>query len=287
MMTSNPIEMAELRHQEYVIESSRSGRVWIIIASIMLIPALLTSLASFVMIVLDIPLPQGVDINEVQNIGQALWLFGFAMMLTLNLAQYLVVLMISFGLATNSITREKRNKTWDTLLLTNVSARQLVMGKFWASLKALRGDHTIVALLRLGMLAYVMGEWVFAPLPPDTAPLTIHILVVTALMLAFTALDAAFNTALGLLAVLFEAPRAVGVALFGALRVFAMGYGIWWIVVTVDTLFQWGGWRYLLSGLFGLAIFALLTVMVLWLAQIVAIVSANATPPADSLPSAA
>ncbi|HRF99264.1 MAG TPA: hypothetical protein PLZ51_28825, partial [Aggregatilineales bacterium] len=50
------------------------------------------------------------------------------------------------------ITRERKGQTWDVLVLTNVDARQIVLGKWWASLVALWGDHAMIGFLRVGLV---------------------------------------------------------------------------------------------------------------------------------------
>jgi len=80
---------------------------------------------------------------------------GFTAVITMNIALYMVVTLITVALAANSISREKTNKTWHVLLLTNVDARSLVLCKWYASSKSLRGDHLMIILLRLGFMGFL------------------------------------------------------------------------------------------------------------------------------------
>ena len=53
--TEGIIARAELRHQRYVINASRSGRFWIALAVLMLLPAALMSITLFFIALIDKP----------------------------------------------------------------------------------------------------------------------------------------------------------------------------------------------------------------------------------------
>ncbi|HEX2619934.1 MAG TPA: hypothetical protein VHL11_07300, partial [Phototrophicaceae bacterium] len=112
-MTTNPILTAELNHQWYVMEKSRSGRLWILLAVVMLVPAVITAVVLFVRAL------TGMEVRGLAFATQPFDLLagGQVVLLVMNIALSLVVMMVSFALATNSITREKRGKTWDNLIL--------------------------------------------------------------------------------------------------------------------------------------------------------------------------
>ena len=46
--TRNPVARAELKHQRYVVDTNRAGRVWIGLALLLVVPGLLASVAFFV-----------------------------------------------------------------------------------------------------------------------------------------------------------------------------------------------------------------------------------------------
>jgi len=60
----------------------------------------------------------------------------------------------TLAFAANSISREKRGGTWDLLLLTPMSARQIARGKWWATLQNVWRDYLLLALLRAGALVW-------------------------------------------------------------------------------------------------------------------------------------
>ncbi|GAB4511505.1 MAG: hypothetical protein OHK0046_09680 [Anaerolineae bacterium] len=267
--TDNIIARAEFRHQRYLIETSRSPSGWIALAVVMLVPALLTSVILFGVGALGLDVrpffaPTGTWHGNLARIG------GFAL-LTMNIALYLVVLLITLGLASNSITREHRSKNWDILLLTNVNARQLVWGKWWASLQALWGDHVIVALLRLGLVGAVIA-FHENRLPPGVlglSPELTHLISITAIMLVFTLLDAAFSTAMGVAIPLSNWSSAVVGAVVFALRAFTLFLALWFANEIRLALINDG--PYLLIAIGGLVGFAGATWLALVIAQVIAV----------------
>jgi hypothetical protein len=105
----------------------------------------------------------------------------------MNFALYIVVTLVSLALAASSIGRELESHTWDNLLLTNMTARQIVQGKWWASLRTLWGDQLMVLILRLGFVAWL--DFVGSdPDLPNPGKSLVGLLVITAFSLADTAL---------------------------------------------------------------------------------------------------
>ena len=60
-------------------------------------------------------------------------------------------------LASNAIGREKQSDNWESLVLTGVDARRLILGKWWAVIKYVWKTHALSALLRVG-LAYGVAQ---------------------------------------------------------------------------------------------------------------------------------
>ncbi|MCB9450471.1 MAG: hypothetical protein H6672_03480 [Anaerolineaceae bacterium] len=272
----NPVLRAERKHQWYVMENSRAGTVWIVLAALMLIPALIVSVIMFVGAIIspwvpgafilfdfDLPLPE----------------LAFADIVTMNVAMYVVVSLITMGLAVNSIAREKKGKTWETLLLTSVSSRQIVWGKWWATLQALWGDHAMIAGVRFGLLAIVLvgldSSTALPPLLPGLPVIPPHILLFGVLMLAYTAADAGLTAALGVLAALLPVEGAASMIIaFGGRILFTVGLVLFpWLVWIAG----WGRY-YLAFGIIGLAVYGALIALVLLVAQVFAVRNHAASP---------
>src|SRR5262249_24095058 len=138
VLTNNIILQAELKHQYYVLEKSRVGRLWIAIAAILLIPAFIASIIFFVHGLIS----PFISITLIPDpLGSALAFNAFLLLIVMNVAMTVVVMLVTLSLAANSISREKNGKTWESLLLTNVDARRIVWGKWGATVQALWGDQ--------------------------------------------------------------------------------------------------------------------------------------------------
>ena len=187
---NNPVMKAELRHQRRVITTSRSGWFWIVLAMLMLAPALLAAIVMIAAALLGVD-PQPIFAPQpLATIGE----ISVVSLLVMNLALYVVVTLVTLALAASSVSREQQAHTWDHLLLTNMTARQIVQGKWWATLRALWGDHLMVLILRLGAVTWVdfMGSDPDLPNPSKTL---VGLLVIT----AFTVADSALTVIMGIL----------------------------------------------------------------------------------------
>lgn len=274
----NPVLVAELRHQRYVINTSRAGTIWIALALVLVIPALLTTFYYIAVALLGLPVePPPFTVDLIENWTDGLLLLGVVVLFTMNIAQFIVVTLVSFGLAANSIQREKKGGTWDVLVLTNVRARQLVTGKWLASMWALNGDHAAIALLRIGFLCFVMTA-LMPTLAPDFALSRWDLLALIGLITAFTALDAMMNTASGMAATLSQTPASVTVMLFGFGRLLCVAYGLWWFINTVIQLVEPDGIHYMVYGLGGLVVYSFAVFGVLWLGQWIAVRESQVSP---------
>lgn len=119
------------------------------------------------------------------------------------------ILLATLLLASDAIAREKRGRTWDSLLLTGLDARQIIIGKWWATLRSVWRDYAFLALLRAGVVvglgaglsqislrvnAAVGGPVVNAR--PDAG----EVLLVGVMVVAYTFANAGFTAAVGLAA---------------------------------------------------------------------------------------
>jgi hypothetical protein len=276
----NPVLRAERQHQWHVMENSRARTVWIWLAALMLVPALLISLLLFLAALVSPWLPEALNLFDVRYVLAQL---AFVDIVTMNVAMYTVVTLITLGMASDSIAREKKGNTWESLLLTSISARQIVWGKWWATLQALGGDHVLIVALRLGLLAIVVvGLHVSTILPsllPGLPVIAPHVLVLSLLLLAFTALEAGLTAALGVLSSLLPTDGAASlVVVFGGRVLLTAG-----LLVFPALAFLRGWGRYYLAlGLVGLVVYGALMVGCLLLAQVLAVREHAASPYPDT-----
>ncbi|MBZ0293348.1 MAG: hypothetical protein K8L99_12345 [Anaerolineae bacterium] len=192
----NPVLRAELKHQQYVMNNSRSGPLWIGIALVMLVPAMLYSL---VLLYFALTGLNPLGLLDIRTFGPGNGASNMALyLIVMNFAMYVVVSLITMGLASGSITREQQNHTWESLLLTSMNARQIVWGKWWATLRALWGDQIMIMLLRAGLVAFAavqVTRFVHGGQHPDL----LYLLLSLALVVAYTAVEAGFSAAVGLI----------------------------------------------------------------------------------------
>lgn len=195
MTPANPVVDAEFHHQRFVIRRGRVGGIWIILAGLMVAPALLASiLFTFGGLLLPIIEPAR-DLVELSAGDFPAWLW----LAIMNLAMYPVVTLVTFALSANSIRREKQGKTWDNLRLTGLNPQQIVIGKWWASVRALNGDHAMLVVMRLGIAAlFVMtlNDMIASPFGLPPAWTILPILIVFTICYGF--LDASLTAALGI-----------------------------------------------------------------------------------------
>ncbi len=272
--TTHPVTRAELNYQWHIIENGRAGKLWIILAYVLLLPALISSVAFFIGAVLNQLIAGGVHILP-DDTAALLGNLAATHLLAMNLALYAVLTMITLALASNSITREKSGKTWDNLLLTGVSARHIVRGKWWATLWALWGDHALAALLRVGIVAWLVsilgGEALYQPILPFLPVVSSYLLAGALLLAAYAVVDAALSAALGVLAPLLNIDSAGAFVLVLGLRMLLALFPFVAPVIIFTQFEMHFAAFYVAFWLAFLILLALLTWGTLWLAEWAAI----------------
>lgn len=230
LRTLRPLLNAELRYQRFLIQQGRVGAVWIALAALLLIPGALAS--AHYMRLAWISTENAFSVAQHVVMFEGVWV-GSLLVGVISL--YVVVTLITYGLAANSIQRERRRHTWDTLLLTNVPLWHILLGKWMASLRALWGDHLLMLFLRVGgisLMALVLPVLVVGAAPLSHA----GVLVAWAWAFASGLLDAGLSGLLGVLSALPEGTNAVLVSLLlMALRIgVAVGAVVWsgWVVIS-------------------------------------------------------
>ncbi|MBL8118395.1 MAG: hypothetical protein J0L63_06925 [Anaerolineae bacterium] len=67
------------------------------------------------------------------------------------------LLLRTMSLSAHSIVREKEAHTWELMILTGVDARQIVRGKWWATIQQQWKRYLILAILRIGIIVWLAG----------------------------------------------------------------------------------------------------------------------------------
>lgn len=274
----NPILHAEFRHQRYVIQQGRVGWFWILLAAAMVVPSLLMSLVFSIAGFAAPHFPAALGVIPFADNSSAFTL-ALGLLLTMTIAMYAVVTLVTLGLSASSIRREKDQHTWDNLRLTDVGAGRIVLGKWWASLKALNGDHLMVTVIRVGFIAFYLGSaaYVVDTFENLTAPnvtfarsgdYLMYFPLLLALTLVYSFLDAGLTAALGILAAIPDDDTgAVTGSIALALRLMTMGAAGGWFALTLYRLHHGGIGDVLVLSAVGLGVYGLLLASVLYAAQ--------------------
>jgi len=269
----NPILRAEFRYQRTVIRNGRVGWLWIALAAALVVPTLLLSLIWSGAAVLAGLMPQaeGLLPSIEQVASNGLTEFAVVMVFVMATAQYIVVTLVTLGLSAESIRREKHGRTWDALRLTQISAWQIVRGKWGASLRALVGDHIMVMVGRMGVIVVIVT--LIAPaidmahgLSPDRHLGLVPLLLV--LTVVYGWLDAALTAALGVLAALPDAAlgAVVGSVVVG-FRLVLMVLAAGWLLLSLDTAINEGTGLMLAFSVIGISLYVVMIIAVLLLAE--------------------
>ncbi len=141
----NAITRAETTYQVRMARKVRPWRRWINRAILWL--AITLALIQYGGL-----LAASVTLRDPTRIAEALNpLPNLLMLFTVYYHFYLMFQTIA--LAGNSITREKEAQTWEMLVLTGIDARQIVRGKWWATVRRQIPRYLLLCILRAGATA--------------------------------------------------------------------------------------------------------------------------------------
>lgn len=149
-------------------------------------------------------------------------------LLLLVVGMQLVLIFRTLAAAAHSISREARGATWDVLVLTGVAGWQIVVAKWWATLRAQWRGWLLLVPVRVGLAtlyAAVIGEasawYMLHDQPSKTVvpPSPLGLLLIIPLVLAFTVANAAVMAAIGVLASAFARRGGVAVAFAVAIMI--------------------------------------------------------------------
>lgn len=199
-LSLNPIAQAELVHQQ----RQPQGRRWLLrghrfIRWVMLYIGLILFGGVFVAALLQTS-PEPV----INNLGILAPIFLFY-----TLILHFVLMLQTLLLSSNSLVREKQFGNWEMLILTGVDARQIVRGKWLATVQHQLPAYVMLGLLRAAAVvywgastseigygtAYTYGVTSLRDIPP----LPPHILLAGGIVFIFTLANLFFTAAYGVM----------------------------------------------------------------------------------------
>lgn len=141
----NPVMRAEHSYQER--STARRARRWRrglarLVKSVLLGVALGMTGAGLLGSLLGIDITDGVNAAS----GWVTLFFIFVM------THHFGVMINTLSLGANSIAREKQGQTWDMLVLTGIDARQIVRGKWAATVRRQIPAYLVLAVMRMGAI---------------------------------------------------------------------------------------------------------------------------------------
>jgi hypothetical protein len=113
----------------------------------------------------------------------------------LVLVQHFAVMFRTLATTVAALERERKNdERWDTLMMTAISGREIVLGKWWAIMRANWRDYAWLTLWRAAAVTYLGADrvYIFNSSSESTLiPFLIALLMIT----AFTMINLPFTTA--------------------------------------------------------------------------------------------
>lgn len=213
---TNPVAQAELNHQQRTTTHHRWQRFPIIFAV-----ALVLGVISYstLQIVPTLARRFGVPAQELDLLLRG----GFDTITILTgaliMIHHLAFATAALQLAATSIAREKGGRTWESLLLTGVDAREIIVGKWSATMRTLWLAYRPLLLLRFGVALWMgaaSGATRFSTYL--TPPSFIDMIVIGGITALFPLCYAGFTITLGLLASLLVSSETAASRVASALH---------------------------------------------------------------------
>ena len=141
----NAIKRAELIYQQRSAKRPRAWRRWLnTISKWLMIVLVLVIVATLLLASLTQRDPSPI----MQILGPLP-----ALLILFTLFYDLALMFRTIALGANSISREREGQTWEMLVLTGVNARQIVRGKWWATVQRQFPRYLMLSFIRAGASA--------------------------------------------------------------------------------------------------------------------------------------
>lgn len=147
LFPENAIFRAERAHQAYATKTPRRWRRWLNRTFVGLL--LVLSLIHVATLLLA-SLTQRDPTPIVQLLGPLPTL-----LMVFMLFYHFSLMFKTISLGANSIAREREAQTWEMLVLTGINARQIVRGKWWATVQRQFPHYLVLGFIRAGAAAAV------------------------------------------------------------------------------------------------------------------------------------
>ncbi len=146
----------------------------------------------------------------------------------MNVGAYLLIALKTASAAVDSVARERHSRTWDTLLITGIDSRRVVLGKWLGVLRGLWRDYAWLYILRLGVMFWASFyssfgrlswlDWRNVQLTGGFVNLD-RFLLAGLIVLVYLALEMGLLAAIGLITSILDRSARQGVWITIALRI--------------------------------------------------------------------
>lgn len=199
----NPVAQAELNHQQRSTTTQQKWKRFPTIFGIALVIGLLSYLAVLSTPELAALLTPLIGLPESElDVLLRGWFDTITILIgALIMIHHLAFATAALQVAAASISREKNGRTWESLLLTGMDARQIIYGKWSATLRTLWEAYCPLFFLRLAVALWMgaaSGATRFNPY--FSPPSLLDILLIGGITALFPLCYAGFTVMLGLLA---------------------------------------------------------------------------------------
>jgi hypothetical protein len=156
-------------------------------------------------------------------------LFSLSILWTLIL--HLRLMFKTLSLSTNSITRERQSNNWDMLVLTGIDAREIIRGKWWATVQSMWRNYILLGSLQALLIVWAISKSNFSMfyrfrlnMNPAETPFRLLLLsiIATVFIILISLLNLGLTAACGLLAAGDHRNKSVALIFAIGIRLFTI-----------------------------------------------------------------
>ena len=214
----NPVAQAELDHLRR-ITVSRSALIRIFTRGLFIVMNVIS------LLIVALVVSRAVKTPDTYYEYSEIIIQVVVLLMVYTVFMHFQVMFRTLGIASNTILREKQSHTWETLILTNVNARQLVLGKWLAVIYIMWKSYTWLAVLRVGaslgfgaiILSNDRNIILWFRNQPTLSPVR-DLVYAIVLVILFTFANLLFTAAAGVIASLLGRVNSPGIATGQATR---------------------------------------------------------------------
>lgn len=204
ILGDNPIERAErsyIRHSREVHDWLNILFRWGLLAAqwLSLAVAIMTILGLLVGLALGVPADQIYD--SLFDFNNMRFMHDMSLvMLCVTLFLFFLRKMELLNVSSATIQRERSSQTFETMLLTGISARRVVVGKWWAAVRSHLPNQLMLIVMQAGCMSFAILQQAGYTYATYVSPHLSAVLIAFTLMSVYSVIDVGFTASLGLLA---------------------------------------------------------------------------------------